>query len=542
MNENIKCHLEIQQHRKNPYGLIRSSYREDGKLKHKTMCRITGVSIDTLKLIQAAMQGNVVMKSDFKILQSKEYGASFTFLQLARITGLDKIIYSRPSEPWVRDCLAMIIGRIVYAGSKLSLTRINKDSSLWELCGTTDEKIDVNHHCYDAMDQLFSRQAAIQKKLAAKHLTDNSIILYDITSSYLEGDYTDNDLVSFGYNRDKKRGHEQIVIGLICNKDGCPIAVEVFRGNTKDESTVQDKILQIKETYGVKDAIFVGDRGMVTKTQFEKIHESERHFIKTISALTHAKIKKLCELDGVQLSMFDEKNIKEIILPDNPNIRYGLCKNPIRGEKERITRLALLDKTKQELEKIASSSMKTEDGKLGIRVGKVINKYKMGKFVKAEIKDGKLLWELNAQKIAEEERFDGLYVIFTDVTSEDMNIKEVVENYRKLIHVEQAFRNLKSTQLEIRPIYHKTEHRIKCHVFLCMLSYYLMWQMKQLLKPLTENDVDGKNREYTFEYIVERLKSIRKETIEFSGAKSEVTTECDAEQEQILNLLGVKIK
>ena len=242
------------------------------------------------------------------------------------------------------------------------------------------------------------------------------------------------------------------------------------------------------------------------------------------------------------MSMFDEKNITEIELSENPGIRYGLCKNPLRAEKEKRTRQALLEKTKQELEKIATSTRKTEDGKLGIRVGKVINKYKVAKFVEAEITDGKLNWNLNKKRIAEEESLDGLYVIFTDVSKEEMDIKEVVENYRKLIQVEQAFRNLKSPQLEIRPIYHKTEERIRCHVFLCMLSYYLIWQMNQRLKSLTENDEKGKNRKYTVEHIIERLKSIRKETIDFSGVKTQIITECDEEQAMILQLLGVKIK
>ena len=256
-----RLHLEIQTHRANPYGLIRSSYRENGVIKHETLSRITGVPLATLKLIQAAFQGNVVLKSDFKILNSKEYGASFALRQIAKSTGLDKIIYSRPAEPWVQDVMAMIVGRVIYAGSKLSLTRVGSFSSLWELCGVTDTDIDVNHHCYSPMDRLMERKDIIQKKLAQKHLTQRSVILYDITSTYFEGKYTDSKTITYGYNRDKKRGHEQIVIGLICSQDGCPIAVEVFRGNTKDETTVSAKILEVKEKYGIENAIFVGDRG-----------------------------------------------------------------------------------------------------------------------------------------------------------------------------------------------------------------------------------------------------------------------------------------
>ena len=534
-----RLHLEIQTHRANPYGLIRSSYRENGVIKHETLSRITGVPLATLKLIQAAFQGNVVLKSDFKILNSKEYGASFALRQIAKSTGLDKIIYSRPAEPWVQDVMAMIVGRVIYAGSKLSLTRVGSFSSLWELCGVTDTDIDVNHHCYSPMDRLMERKDIIQKKLAQKHLTQRSVILYDITSTYFEGKYTDSKTITYGYNRDKKRGHEQIVIGLICSQDGCPIAVEVFRGNTKDETTVSAKILEVKEKYGIENAIFVGDRGMITKAQFEKIQTQEAFQIQTISALTHSQIEKLSEREDVQLSMFDEKNIVEVLDPEK-GIRYGLCKNNARAADEGRTRLALLEKTRIELDKIAKAKRKVEDGSLGIRVGKVINKFKVGKFVQTTITDGTFSWSFDEAKIREEEQYDGCYVIFTNVPKEEMEIEEVVRNYRKLINVEQAFRNLKTVQLEIRPVFHKTDIRVDCHVFLCMLAYYLMWNMKQRLKPLMESDVAGRNKEYTFDYVIQVLKSIRKEIVDFSGVQSEVITEISEEQRKIAELLEIK--
>lgn len=534
-----RLHLEIQTHRSNPYGLIRSSYRENGVIKHETLSRITGVPLATLKLIQAAFQGNVVLKSDFKILNSKEYGASFALRQIARSTGLDKIIYSRPAEPWVQDVMAMIVGRVIYAGSKLSLTRVGSFSSLWELCGVTDTNIDVNHHCYSPMDRLMERKDIIQKKLAQKHLTQRSVILYDITSTYFEGKYSNSKMITYGYNRDKKRGHEQIVIGLICSQDGCPIAVEVFRGNTKDETTVSAKILEIKEKYGVENAIFVGDRGMITKAQFEKIQTQEAFQIHTISALTHSQIEKLCEREDVQLSMFDEKNIVEVVDPEK-GIRYGLCKNNARAADEGQTRRALLEKTRIELDKIARGKRKVDDGDLGIRVGKVINKFKVGKFVQSTIIDGTFSWSFDEAKIREEEQFDGCYVIFTSVPKEDMEIEEVVRSYRKLINVEQAFRNLKTVQLDIRPVFHKTDNRVDCHVFVCMLAYYLMWNMKQRIKPLMESDVEGKNKEYTFDYVIEVLKSIRKEIVEFSGVESEVISELSEEQRKIAELLEIK--
>ena len=542
MNKQQRVHLEIQTHRKNPRGIIRTSIRKDGKNMHETITTLTGLTMEQLILIQAALQGNVVLKKDFVIKSSKEYGASYAFLQLAKDLDLDKIIYSRPSEPWVQDSLAMIIGKVIYAGSKLSLTRTVSDSCLWNICGVNDDSIDVNSHCYQSMDRLFERQDAIQRKLAAKHLNDNSIILYDITSSYLEGEYEDSEIVTYGYNRDKKKGHEQIVIGLICNSEGCPIAVEVFRGNTKDESTVEDKIAQVKNTYGVKNAIFVGDRGMITKSQFDRINENDTNYIKTISALTHSQLAKLCEKDCVHMDMFDDKNIIQVIDSENPQIRYGLSKNSVRGRKDRETRQTLLEKTENELEKIAALKKPSDDSTTGIRVGKILNKFKVGKLFLVEISEGKVTWKRNEAKIKEEEALDGLYVIFTDVQEDEMDIVEVVKTYRKLIGVEQAFRNLKTAQLEIRPIYHKTDDRIKCHVFLCMLAYYLMWNAKQRLVPLFDTDQEGQNKKYTFEQIIERLKSIRKERVEIEGVSTMVITECDQEQQTILKLLNVKIK
>ena len=338
--KSAKYHLEIQTHRKNPYGLLRSSYRADGKTKHDTMCRINGLSLEQLRAMQAAIQGTMISKEDFKITQSLEYGASFACVALMKQIGLHKNIFSRPAEEWVRACLAMIAGRLVYAGSKLSLSHCGSYSALWEICGIEGD-IDVNIHCYDAMDKLLERQSAIQKKLAREHLSDGTLVLYDITRSYMEGDYSDSQLVNFGYNRDRKSGHEQIVISLLCSKDGCPVAVEVLKGNTKDETTVLGKIEELKNKYGIEKVIFVGDRGMMTQTKYEQLNHE---LVKVISALNHNAIKTLCEKEVIQLSMFDEKNIVEVT---DGELRYCLCKNPDMAAKEASTRQALLKKPRK---------------------------------------------------------------------------------------------------------------------------------------------------------------------------------------------------
>jgi transposase len=526
-------HLDIQTHRKNPYGLLRNSYREDGKVKKETICRFTGLSLDQLRAMQAAIQGKLVGKEDFKITQSREYGASYACVALMKELGLHTDIFSRPTEEWVRSCLAMIAGRLVYAGSKLSLSHCSTYSALWEVCGI-EQDVDVNIHCYDAMDKLLERQGMIQKKLARKHLADGALVLYDITSCYMEGEYSSSDIVAFGHSRDQKRGHEQIVISLLCAKDGCPVAVEVFKGNTKDETTVLDKINDIKKSYGIEKVIFVGDRGMVTQSKYEQI---DHELVKVISALTHHSIKKLCDKEIIQMSMFDEHNIVEVF---DGGIRYCLCKNPKTAAMEAATRQALLKKTTEELDRIIACKKKTKYSK-DFRAGKAVSKYKMGKFITFEGLGESLSYTLNNSKIEEEACLDGCYVVFSDVPHEDMTAAEAVESYKSLMHVEQAFRNTKTVQLEIRPIYHKTDDRIRCHVFICMLAYYVMWHMKQRLIPLFNDDGVGADRKFSFEYVIETLKCIRMETVDVCGNKSSFITTPTDEQTRLLQLLHISI-
>ena len=492
-------HFEIMKGKKQPSGYIRNSYREDGKVKHQTIARINGLSLDQLLALKDAFDGNVIRREDIMISDGREYGASAVLYALAKRIGLDRFIYSR-NVPWVRDVLAMVIGRAVFQGSKLALSNISQFSCLWETCGVKSDEVDVNKNCYDSMDELLSRQVSIQKKLSAQHLTDGSVILYDITSSYLEGEYTQSDLVRYGYNRDKKRGKKQIVIALICTKEGCPVAVEVFSGNTTDCTTVQPKIAEIKDKYHIAKFVFVGDRGMLTQKNIDALED-----VATITALTHSAMKKLCEEKNVQLSLFDETMSTEVILPEEPGVRYALQKNPIRGEHERETRLALINKTQSSLAEIALPKKKTDDKTLAARAAKVFFKYKTGKYFDWDVKDGKIVYSLKQDVVSGEEKYDGLYVIRSNVPSNIMTINEVVEAYRSLINIEQAFRDLKTVHLEIRPIYHKTNDRIKAHVFICMLSYYLLWHFKQALKPLYQDFP-----KFTQNHVMELMKSLQK--------------------------------
>jgi transposase len=533
-------HFEIQTHRAQPVGVLRSSFRQDGKIKHTNHGRITGLALDQLKLIRAAFRGEVVPKDSpqaFQTLDSREYGASYALLELAKELELDRALYSR-NEPWVQDCLAMIVGRIVYAGSKLALSNQWKNTALWELCGV-DGPVDVEEHCYEPMDRLLERQKAIQRTLASKYLQDGHMVLYDITSTYFEGAYLESDIVLFGYNRDGKKGHEQVVLGLLCNAEGCPVGVEVFAGNTQDASTVVAKIQELRRDYGLKDVTFVGDRGMITQANAEELKEVKG--LHTISALTHRQIVELGERKLIHAELFDEKPIAEVIDPEKPNQRYCLCHNPQTGARETGTRQRLLDRTREALNKIVGRKMKGSTEKLSAQVGKILARYKMGKFVTWEIKEGRLQWHLEEARIEQEKLFDGCYVISATVPKDQLNKDEVVKTYKSLSVVEQAFRALKTVSLEIRPVYHKKDDRIRSHVFLCVLAYYVQWHMQQRLQPLFEADGEGKNRQRTVENVIERLMGIRKQRVKAAEVEFYQMTQADPEQQKILDLLKVKM-
>jgi transposase len=491
-------------------------------------------------MLQAAFRGDVVLKGspeDFQLIGSKEYGASYALLELAKQLELDRALYSR-KEAWVGDCLAMIVGRLVYAGSKLALSNQWKNTALWQLCGT-EGKVDVEEHCYRPMDRLLERQSAIQRTLASRHLKEGHLVLYDITSSYFEGAYPQSDIVTFGYNRDSKRGHEQMVIALLCSSEGCPVGVEVFAGNTQDASTVPEKIAQLQQAYGLKEIIFVGDRGMITHAVAQKIKGAEGLY--TISALTHRQIVELLERKVVSPELFDERQIVEVLDPQDPKRRYCLCRNPQTAGQEAATRESLLKRAGAQLDKITNSRRRSSVQRLGARVGRVLERSKMSKFIQWQVIDGRLSWNFDQDKIAVEALFDGCYIVSSDLPREKMAAAEVVASYKKLGLVEEAFRTLKTVQLEVRPVFHKTDDRIRSHVFLCTLAYYLQWHFKQRLEPFFAADGTNKNREWTLRNVIERLAAIRQEKILMAGVEFDKVTTPQADQQRILDYLQVRL-
>lgn len=522
--------------------LVRESYREGKSVRHRTISNISDLPKTCIQQIKNTLKGGSSHKisvEDLAFSESREYGASKVLIELAKNIGLDKMIYSKPVE-WSQNALAMIAGRIMYPGSKLSLTNMYLDTVLWELCShRKDLQPDVNEDCYKPMDKLLKRQKSIQRQLADKHLKNGYIVLYDITSTYFEGEYEDSDLVKFGYNRDCKRGHEQINIGLLTNVEGCPIAVETFAGNTQDQVTVKGEVEKLVNDYKVKDVIFVGDRGMLTPKRIVEVNEEG---YKTITALTRAQMHDLISSGVITESLFKINEHPEVRDPDNLGIRYVLCLNPKRKKMDHQTRMDLINTTIVELDKIKNTKRKYAKEKMGARVGKVWAKYGTEKYFEWSAINDKLEYKIIQTTIDKEKKLDGCYIIRTDVSVEALSSQEVYETYKKLIYVEQAFRVIKTHSLEIRPVFHHLDCRIQAHVFLCMLSYYLQWHMNQRLSILYQNDGKGKNRRWTFLQVIERLKSIRSQTVRIGSQDlPNVISTPDKEQKMLLDTLDLKL-
>lgn len=521
--------------------LIRESYRKNGKVQHRTICNLSKMPDHLVRLVQDGLKGNCgsFELNDLKNGKTYEYGASAAFMALAKNIGLEQNICSTKSE-WCNNIMAMIIGRILYQGSKLSLVNQYMDTSLWELAGHDyGVRPDVEKHCYKPMDELLKRKTRIERKLAKKHLTDGCVVLYDITNIWFEGEYENSQKVVFGKGKGGKVGYKQIALGLLTNKEGCPVGVEIFKGNVSDQKTVLDQVKKLSDKYGIKQAIFTGDRGMLTAKRVDEISETD---FKVITALTHHEMKTLLEKEDIQKDLFDEKHITEVIDSEN-GTRYALCKNEQEMRKERNTRESMIERVKLLLEKKATITKKRDPIKLAASIGRIFEKYKIEKFFNWDVDDkGNFSWSLKQEKIDTEKELDGCYVIKTTADSDVMSVDEFVLGYRNLQKVEQGFKNMKTVLLELRPVYHKNDERIEAHIFIVMLAYYLQWHAVERLKPLFDSDGQAKNRRWTIETVVERLKSIRKVDNLINGVvvKSNIS-EPDEEQSEILNLLNVKL-
>jgi transposase len=479
-----------------PAVLLRESYREGSKVRKRTLANLSKLPDHAVDGLQALLKGGVTIANlpdSFKITRSRPHGDVAAVLGSLKNTGLHNLISSENTRNR-RLVLAMIIARIIDPRSKLATARGFSDetsfSSIGKILGIEGADED---ELYLAMDWLLSRQESIENSLASLHLASSTLVLYDVSSSYLEGKTCP--LARYGYNRDGKRGKLQIVFGLMCDASGCPIAVEVFEGNTADPKTLSNQITKLKERLGIAKIIWVGDRGMISSTTIQQHFQADERSFDWISALRAVQIRSLVEQESIQLSLFDEQNIAEISSDDYPGERLIACRNPMLAAERAKTREELLQGTEKELAKIAAATMRekrrlTGASNIGLKVGKVVNHYQVAKHFTLDIQEHSFSYERNRQSIDSEAALDGLYVIRTSVKPEVLSPQETVRAYKSLSQVEQAFRSFKTVDLKVRPIYHHRAARVKAHVFLCMLAYYVEWQMRSLLAPMLFDEDD----------------------------------------------------
>jgi transposase len=499
----------------NPAILLRESYREGKNVKKRTLANLTKWPkhiVDNFNLLLKNKDAVVSDKSNFIVEQSFPHGHVEAVLGTIRKLNLDKVISSQPCRE-LNLVLAMIAERLIHPCSKLATTRLWHTTTLASELSVEDADVD---ELYDALDWLLKRQHRIEKKLASIHLGEDSLVLYDISSSYYEG--RNCPLVQFGHSRDKKKGLPIIVYGVLTDKDGRPIAIDVYPGNTSDPTTVPNQVKKVRKDFGLSHVVLAGDRGMLTQTQIDKLKEYPG--IGWISALKSSAIKKLVEQKRLQFSLFDHKNLAEIISPDFPDERLIACYNPFLAEERKHNRLKLLEATEKELNKILKQiARRTKtplpESEIGIKVGKIINKYKMAKHFKITIKDNFLRWERNEETIKNEQMLDGIYVIRTSVSSPKLSSEDAVRSYKNLSYVERTFRCLKGIDILIRPIRHRVVPRVRAHIFICMLSYYVEWHMRKSLTPILFHDeeIELNNKIKNPVLPAEASKSVRRKKI-----------------------------
>jgi hypothetical protein len=426
--------------------------------------------------------------------RSLPHGHVAAALGTLRKLGLDRLLSQggRQPELEVALCVAMIVARLIEPASKLSTARLLDEEtatcSLGQVLGlgAVDEQ-----QLYGALDWLVEQQERIEKALARRHLKNGTLVLYDVSSTYFEGRTCE--LAQYGHNRDGKHGKLQIVFGLLCSQDGCPVAIEVFEGNVGDPSTLQTQIAKLKERFDLDRVVLVGDRGMITEARIRQdVKPADLDFI---TALRAPAIRKLVDAGELQPSLFDKRDLAEITSLDYPGERLVVCRNPLLAEERARKRRELLAATEEKLRKIqarvrrAKRSLRGCDA-IGIAVGKIINHYKMAKHFDITITDNDLIVERRSQPIDDEALLDGIYVVRTNVTADLLDSSSVVCAYKGLSNAERAFRSLKTIDIEIRPIHHRRPRRVRAHVLLCMLAYYLEWHMRQALKPILFDDHD----------------------------------------------------
>jgi len=467
--------------------LLRRTFRVGSQVKHETLGNISHLPAALIEIIRRSLAGEsfVPVTDAFQIQQSLPHGHVHAVLGTIRQLGLEVVIASKPSRQ--RDLVvAMIAERLIEPCSKLATTRLWNTSTLGEELAVADADED---ELYAALDWLLARQSRIEQKLAERHLGEASLVLYDVTSSYYEGHFCP--LARFGHNRDKKKDRPIIVYGVLTDGEGRPIAVEVYAGDTGDPTTVADQVEKLRKQFGLVRVVLVGDRGMLTAAQIDKLKQHPG--LGWVSALRGRAIRELVDTGALQLSLFDEQNLAEIRSPSYPGERLMACYNPLLAEERKRKRGELLAATEKELVKISKQvtrrkRMPLKKDEIALKVGAVLNRYKVRKHFALTIEDSVLRWSLRPESIQREADLDGIYVIRTSERGATWSAADTVRRYKSLAQVERAFRSLKGIDLRIRPIYHRTPDHVRAHILLCLLAYYVEWHMRQALAPLLFDD------------------------------------------------------
>jgi Transposase DDE domain len=464
--------------------LLRRSYREGGKVKHQTLANLSALPAQAIADLRASLAGRRLVDAEeaLEVTRSLPHGHVAAVWAMARKLGFPALL--GPASPQRDLAMALIVARVCRPDSKLATTRWWADTTLGVDLGVAEASTD---QVYAAMDWLGDRQDKLQRRLARRHLEPGGLVYYDLSSSWMEGRCCP--LAARGYSRDGKRGLAQIEYGLLTDPQGRPVAVEVFAGNTGDPATVAGTVARVRDRFGIRRIVMVGDRGMLTSARVEALRELGG--VGWITTLRAPAIAALAQAGTIQPSLFDQTNLAEVAHPDYPGERLVVCRNPLLGAERARKRGELLAATQVELDKVVAAVQAGKlrgAGPIGVKVGRVLGRFKMAKHFTLDIADGRFAYARNQPAIDAEAALDGIYVVRTSTTGDQLDTAGVVEAYKRLAAVERDFRSLKTVDLELRPIHHHLEQRVRAHVLVCLLAAYLVWHLRKAWAPLTFTD------------------------------------------------------
>ena len=475
-----------------PAFLLREAFREGGKVKNRTLANLSHWPPEQIEALRQVLKGNTNLSAHlqgtFEVVRSLPHGHVAAVLAMMRQLQVDQLLKEGPERTRV---LALIAQRVLEPASKLATARALRSatahSTLGEELGV--EAVDEDD-LYETLDWLLPQQPAIEAALARRHLGEGTLVLYDVSSTYFEGHCCP--LARYGHSRDERRGNPQIVFGILADAQGCPVAVEVFEGNTADPKTVATQIAKLRERFALKEVVLVGDRGMLTQAGIEQELRPVAG-LEWITALRSGQIQKLVADGALQLSLFDQTDLAEITHPDYPGERLVVCRNPLLAQERARKREDMLAAAEKKLEVIAAATRRPqrpmrEPERINYRIGEALGPTKMGKYFRWQLTAAGLSYERDAERIARDAALDGIYVLRTSLKPERLDATETVRSYKRLAQVERAFRTLKGLALEVRPIHHRLAGRVRAHVLVCLLAYYVEWHLRRALAPLLFTD------------------------------------------------------